>query len=125
MTKIYFASNRDVVHETSSKGNIFGDRFNGAGPQCFRVGVAQVDLSGSDPKKDDHWSVGDTKLYPETLDSSMPAGAKLGSEAMFEDLRTELKKQDTDVIVYLHGFANNFENSVQRAAALQEIYGAT
>ncbi|MCA8880485.1 MAG: alpha/beta hydrolase [Rhodobacteraceae bacterium] len=124
MTKIYFASNRDVVHETSSKGNIFGDRFNGAGPQCFRVGVAQVDLSGSDPKKDDHWSVGDTKLYPETLDSSMPAGAKLGSEAMFEDLRTELKKQDTDVIVYLHGFANNFENSVQRAAALQEIYGA-
>ena len=35
-----------------------------------------------------------------------------------------LKKQDRDVIVYLHGFANSFQNSVARAAALQQLYAS-
>ncbi len=124
MTQIYFASNRDVKHETSSKGDVFGERFNQGGPQCFRVGLAEVALAGSDPSDDDAWSVGDTRLYSETLDTTQPenAGQKLGSGKMFEDMREMLKKQDRDVIVYLHGFANSFQNSLARAAALEELY---
>jgi esterase/lipase superfamily enzyme len=126
MTRIYFASNRDVKHETSSRGDVFGQRFNAGGPQCFRVGVAEVSLAGGDPRDDDAWTVGATRLYPETLDATPPeeAGAKLGSGKMFEDLREYLRQEDRDVIVYLHGFANSFQNSVARAAALEALYGA-
>jgi esterase/lipase superfamily enzyme len=118
MTRIYFASNRDVLHETSSSGHVFGPRFNAGGPQCFRVGDAEVTLKGGDPKNDDMWSVGATKLYPETLRGN----GKYGSARLFDELRKELKAENKDVIVYIPGFANTFENSVQRAAALQEIY---
>lgn len=125
MVEIFFASNRDVKRESSSKGDVFGERFNKAGPQCFRVGRAEVALRG-DPLDDAAWTVGKTELYPETLDKTPPeeAKGKLGSGKMFEELRVRLKDEDRDVIVYLHGFANDFESSVARAAALQELYGA-
>lgn len=124
MVRIFFASNRDVKHESSKSGNLFGDRFNSDGPQIFRVGHADVDLKGRDPKKDDAWSVSASQLYPETLDNKAAGGTnfKLGSAAMFEDLRKELKRDDKDVIVFLHGFANSFQNSLHRAAALQSLY---
>lgn len=124
MTKIFFASNRNVKHETSATGNIFGDRFNADGPQCFRVGTADVSRSGGDPKDDDSWSVGETRLFPEKLDSRRQGGARLGSQRLFDDMRQLLKQEDTDVIAYIHGFANSFENSVRRAAALQELYSS-
>ncbi len=126
MTQIYFASNRDVKHETSSKGDVFGQRFNTGGPQCFRVGLAEVTLTGGDATVDDAWAVGDTRLYSETLDTTRPenAGKKFGSGKMFDDLRKVLKVENRDVIVYLHGFANSFQNSVARAAALQELYAS-
>ena len=118
MTTIYFASNRDVLHETSATGNVFGPRFNAGGPQCFRVGDAEVTLDGGDSKRDDKWTVGATKLYPESLKSS----PKYGSAKLFEELRRELKAVNKDVIIYVHGFANSFQNSVARAAALQQLY---
>lgn len=121
MTRIHFATNRDVKHETSKNGKNFGDRFNAQGPQCFRVGWVEV-TNGGDPKDDDAWEVGRCQLYPENLDSSAKGGAKLGSAALFEDLRSHLKENDCDLIVYLHGFANDFANSARRAAALQRLY---
>lgn len=36
MPEFYFASNRDVKHETSKKADLFGNRFNLLGPQFFR-----------------------------------------------------------------------------------------
>jgi len=126
MAQIYFASNRDVKHESSITGEVFGERFNKDGPQCFRVGIADVGLRGTDPTDDDAWIVGKTRLYPETLDKARPEDAKkkLGSGQMFDELRKLLKKQDRDVIIYLHGFANTFQNSLARAAALQDLYSS-
>ena len=121
MTRIFFATNRDVKFETSKNANNFGKRFNEQGPQCFRVGWVDVDLTG-DPKDDDAWEVGRCELMPEELDSSMPEGAKLGSAAMFEGLRQALRKTNCDVVIYLHGFANDFPNTAKRAAALQHFY---
>jgi len=121
MTRIHFATNRNVKHETSKDGKNFGDRFNAQGPQCFRVGRVEV-TNGGDPKNDDAWEVGRCELFPEKLDSAAKAGAKLGSAALFEALREHLKQTDCDLIVYLHGFANDFPNSARRAAALQRLY---
>jgi len=121
MIRIHFATNRNVKHETSKNGNNFGDRFNAQGPQCFRVGWVEV-TNGGNPKDDDTWEVGRCELYPENLDSSAKAGAKLGSAALFDALRAHLKENDCDLIIYLHGFANDFPNSAKRAAALQRLY---
>lgn len=123
MTEIFFASNRDVLRESSARGNVFGSRFNTDGPQCFRVGRANVSLKArAKPEDDEAWKVGATQLYSETLDSGQPAGARLGSARLFEELREHLRQENRDVIVYLHGFANSFENSLQRAASLEELY---
>ncbi len=124
-TRVYFASNRDVIHESSKSGDVFGDRFNANGPQCFRVGQADLRLKGRDPKDDDAWSVGQTRLYPETLEDGKPRDPKLklGSASLFEDLRVTLKAEPLDVIVYLHGFANDFQNAAIRAGQLQALYG--
>lgn len=125
MPRIYFASNRDVKHETSSKGNVFGDGINQTRPQCFRVGWSDVEFSGGpngDARDDDKWSVGQTELYPEDLDSRRTDGPKLGSAAMFDDLRKLLKEDASDVLIYIHGFANSFQNTMVRAAALQKLY---
>ncbi len=123
MTQIFFASNRNVVAETSATGAVFGDRFNADGPQCFRVGMTEVALKG-DPLDDNAWSVGATRLYKEKLDDTMPKGARLGSSKLFDDLRALLRKEVVDVVIYLHGFANDFQNSAIRAAALEKLYGA-
>ncbi len=123
MTRIYFATNRNVKHETSKNAKNLGDRFNEQGPQCFRVGWVEVGLTG-DAKDDDAWEVERCELFPEKLDSTMDKGAKLGSEAMFERLREFLNENICDVLIYLHGFANDFPNSPRRAAALQQLYAS-
>ncbi len=124
MSTIFFATNRDVKHETSKNANNFGDRFNALGPQCFRVGTVEVTLNG-DPLStdDDVWEVGRCELFTEKLDSASEGGALLGSAKMFDELRGLLKDNTCDVIIFLHGFANDFPGTARRAASLQELYG--
>lgn len=124
MVKIFFASNRDVKHETSINAENFGNRFNAMGPQCFRVGQVEVTLNGDAYDTDDKvWDVGRCKLFPEKLSSRSKAGTKLGSAAMFEELRKHLKSSCRDVVLFIHGFANDFQNTARRAAQLETLYG--
>jgi esterase/lipase superfamily enzyme len=80
--------------------------------------------TGGNPTSDDNWVAGQCNLYPEKLDPNDADAVKIGSPKFFEDLRQILVDHDRDVIIYIHGFANDFQNSAQRAAALQEIYSA-
>lgn len=121
MTKIYFASNRNVLAETSVKGEVFGQRFNADGPQCFRVGWSEVTPTDN-PADDDGWVAGETRLLSESLGGDGDKPLKVGTDKMFEDLRQALKNNDCDVLVYLHGFANTFQNALVRAAQLQALY---
>ena len=124
-TRIYFASNRDVKFETSQSANNFGNRFNADGPQFFRVGVVDVLDKGGDPRDDDNWSAGLCTLYPENLDPGRSADVKIGSPKFFDDLRKILTENALDVVIYIHGFANDFQNTARRAAALQKLYSAS
>lgn len=118
METIYFASNRDVKHETSNSCKNLGKRFNQDGPQFFRLGKAEVLVDG-DPKDDDNWSPSQCSLYPENLGGQRQ---KIGSDGFFEELRELIVEHKGDVIIYLHGFANDFADSVIRAGALQHVY---
>lgn len=122
--RIYFASNRDVKFETSKNANNFGKRFNADGPQFFRVGCVDVTDKGGDPTDEDNWVAGNCELYPEKLDPNQPKDVKIGSPKFFEDLRQILVANAQDIIIYIHGFANDFPNTAVRAAALQRLYSA-
>ena len=117
---IYFATNRDVVREGTSNAQL-GERFNAEGPQFFRVGKCDVALKpGRVPTDDDAFEVTSTNLYREQATSSSEPRPRSGD--LFEDLRAQLRDENRDVLVFLHGFANTFESSIARAAALEALY---
>ena len=117
MSTIYFATNRNVKHETTADGSNFGIRFNEKGPQFYRVG--QVEMAPGDDGWD--WHVGTCTLYAD--DAADGDAANIGSAHMFEKLRKYLKENDCDVIVYIHGFNTDFERAARGAAQLQRVYG--
>jgi esterase/lipase superfamily enzyme len=116
---IYFATNRNVTRETTRTAE-FGERFHPDGPQFFRVGVAQVEQADPEATGDEAWTVKSRRLYSEKGDK--PGEVVRASQDMFEDLRQRLKNEQQDVLVYIHGYANGFDNSIARAAALQALY---
>ncbi len=116
--RVYFATNRNVVKETA-KTVTFGPRFNADGPQFFRVGIAEVEQVKADPTHDQAWKVKASCLYSEKGRKGQVVRA---SQGLFDDLRERLKREDQDILVFLHGYASDFEDSVVRAAALQHLY---
>lgn len=116
---IFFATNRNVTAESDDDVQ-FGERFNGNGPQFFRVGVAEVEQREADATADDAVRVERRRLYSETRGES--GETVRASQDLFEDLRARIKKDDQDILVYVHGYANGFESSIERAAALQVLY---
>jgi len=119
--KIYFATNRNVKKEDESHAEL-GERFDPDGPQFFRVGVAEVVRTpGQEATEDDAFEIQTVRLYPERKPRSRMA-PRARSGDLFEELRQQLRDEQRDVLVFLHGFSNTFENSIARAAALQELY---
>jgi esterase/lipase superfamily enzyme len=117
---IYFATNRDVVREGTSNAEL-GERFNADGPQFFRVGECEVALQpGREPTDDDGFRVTATNLYREQTTSRSEPRPRSGD--LFEELRALLRDEGRDVLVYVHGFASTFEDSIARAAALEVLY---
>lgn len=136
-TEIYFATNRRQPRRT---GGSFGDRFHTDGPHFFEVGRAQVtwrdaNIEGRDW---DRYRVAyelekgvrpqarplAAGLAPE-LHRKVLKGGRAGSARLFEELREAMQQNERDALVYIHGFANDFENSMARAAQLKELYRIT
>jgi esterase/lipase superfamily enzyme len=116
--KVYFATNRDY---SPNKKKPFGERFHKDGPQFYRVGMADV------KKVSDDWDEG-YRVDKVTVAKEKAPSAKgeddgqAGSGTIFEQLRAQMAKDKRDVLVYLHGFANTFENGLMRAAQLKQQY---
>lgn len=112
-TDVYFASNRNFNGSLIEPE--FGERFNEAGPQYYRVGRASVERRGRDD-----YAFLSARVEAEALDQNV-----LGSQSLFEDLRHILRSSNRDVVLFLHGFANTFDDSMGRAAQLHEEYQIT
>jgi len=132
MTTVYFATNRNKKRDGS-----FGDRFNADGPHFYVVGRAEVTWNQTAPDGtvqdwDDYsisWDlaperrpkVQEAAETPETQ-IKVEIGGRLGSSVIFQELQDQIRAEGRDTLVYIHGFANDFENSIARAAQLAEVY---
>ncbi len=132
MTTVYFATNRN-----KQRGNKFGDRFNSDGPHFYVVGRAEVAWNQTGPNGevldwDDYTVTWETtrEQKPQTAElSGVPEmhvkaqrGGRLGSTEIFRELRQKMTADGRDAIIFVHGFANDFESSIARAAQLAETY---
>lgn len=112
---VYFATNRNRLRKA---GRVeFGERFHEDGPQFYRVGHARVEQISKDP--DEGYLLREVTLAPESK-SGKPT--LLGSKKIFNDLQERMRQDNRDVLVYLHGFANSFKSSIERAAQVADIY---
>lgn len=143
VTNVYFATNRT---EPETEGGQFGDRFHKDGPHFYRVGEAEVTWPEIETPPDGGFVSDDTafdawddckvsyELEPETAPEAIEAastpelthksgaGGEAGSSNLFSGLRGDPDKDEPDILVYIHGFANTFDSAMSRAAQLKEMY---
>ena len=111
---IYFATNRRMSGSHSTP--IFGENFHTDRPQFYRVGTVTVRKVSND--LDEGYEI--TSLEVEREGRKNPQNR--GSDRLFARIRKEINDRKCDALVYIHGFANTFEESISRAAQLHEFY---
>ena len=124
MNEIYYATNRNLTGEDPVR---FGARFNVDRPFFYRVGKAVV-RKRRDPK--DPWDEAyrvdpkSVELFPEKIPEGEEGEALLGSAAAFAEIRAKFadRKEQRDVLLYIHGFASSFESALIRASELRDAY---
>jgi esterase/lipase superfamily enzyme len=112
MLEVFFATNRRILSEGDPPE--FGERFNLKGPQELRFGSAKV------KKVKGAYKVASKHLEKENQEA-VP-GASPPSGKIFEALRASMADKQLDVICYVHGFANNVDSALERAAELKDKY---
>ncbi len=140
---IYYATNRRHEGDDRWRPLRYGRAFSADGMENLRFGWVEVDVDGRAVRRalerDTGFGRGSggelaalftkaaararIEAYPEKIDptrSEQVQRAKLGSKAMFADLRRDML-QRCDVLVYVHGFNVSWEEAVGAALALQEM----
>lgn len=117
-TTVYFATNRDI--QGTDRNPRIGKHFHAMNPAYLRFGKATVAQTGS------RFRLEATELAPEKIPDKGDAarGVKLGSEAIFDELRRAMKSGEADLIVYIHGFNCSFADAVEHCAQLQAAYAS-
>lgn len=113
---VYFASNRN--YSGTDNNPEFGNRFHQDGPRFYRVGKAVVEKQSDD--LDEGYKV--AKLVRAVEGKRKKEADKLGSTEIFNEIKQCMIDEKRDVIIYIHGFANSFDNALVRAAQLHEQY---
>ena len=118
---VYFATNRNA-DPAAPFG--FGNGYNPDGPYCVRYGWAQVTL----PRKrlGGRYKLKQVGVAPESIPgigAAPDAPLILGSDSVFDGLRDKLRATGADLLILLHGFGCGFEEALERAAQLREVYG--
>ncbi len=64
-------------------------------------------------------------VHTEVEGTKKTTAHRLGSKALFAEIKRRMIAETCDAIVYLHGLANTFEDGIKRAAQLHEAYEIT
>ncbi|MYA59347.1 MAG: alpha/beta hydrolase [Chloroflexi bacterium] len=111
---VYFATNRRLM---GSRERVrFGERCHRDGAHFYRVGTATMRKVSDDLDEGYVVTAIDVKGEGRTNPQAR------GSGKLFQEIRESVSQQGCDVLVYIHGFANDFEGSLVRAAQLHELY---
>ncbi len=108
--RVYFATNRCA--DDAGNPTKFLDHACGDDPQNLRFGVAEVDLKKG--------KVAFTVAPEQNVGD--PDQQKLGSLAIFDQLRQDMIQDPADLLFFIHGFANTFEGALIRAASIGQFY---
>lgn len=118
---VYFATNRNLEPGAEFR---FGNQYNPDGPYSVRYGAAQVALPKD--RLNGQYRLASVSVAPESIPGlGAPADAKVirGSDTIFDALRDRLRATGADLLILLHGFGCSFQDSLERAAQLREVYG--
>ena len=115
MERIYFATNRKPNRKNNPTD--FGKDFSGDGLSNLRFGVADVE--------DDRFTL---QLHKESL---VPDGSKFGTDSakskfgslrVFTELREEMRRENKDTVVFIHGYNVTFGEALQAAARMSRNF---
>ena len=118
---IYFATNRKVLKDGDDAeiGEAFHENFD-------ELRFGRASFTGSDLyKKDLDSFIGKAKIHvpKEKLSEEDAAKSKLGSTAIFDEVRQEMLKKG-DALIFVHGYDHKFREAAGRAAQLQQWLAA-
>jgi esterase/lipase superfamily enzyme len=111
---VYFATNRQPVLDGA--GNTIVDFTADPGPiggYAVRFGQAQVDVDLAALKND--LVAGSLCVAPEVLTPAPGAAPVFGSKTIFDAIRQEMASKKLPTLVFIHGFSNSFQDSIERA----------
>lgn len=117
---VYFGTNRKVTGGATPE---IGEDFH---PNLDELRFGKVSFTGKDLfKKDLDSFIGSGKitLAPERLDKEDADKSKLGSKAIFDEVRAEMLKKG-DALIYVHGYDHTFREAAGRAVQLQQWLAA-
>lgn len=114
MTDIHFVTNRRPNRQKNPDD--FSGEFSSDGIANLRYGTASLQADGSLS----------LELVPEKLkrDPSLgrldPKASRLGSQAAMKHVRNRMRDENSDLLVFVHGYNVSFREAVESAAALQD-----
>ncbi|MEO3431085.1 alpha/beta hydrolase [Pelagibius sp. CAU 1746] len=119
-TTIYFGTNRKV---TGGAAPEIGEDFH---PNLDELRFGKVTFAGKDLYKKDLGSFidgGQIALAPEQLSKEDAEKSKLGSKAIFDEVRAEMLKKG-DALIFVHGYDHSFREAAGRAVQIQQWLAA-
>lgn len=118
MVTVSFVTNRNPLGDEHPW---FGKLLGPVSGTAIRFGTAEVDL-----EKGKEGTIISVTIEKERLASKRPGSKnlKFGSDAIFEFLRGKMDKHKRDTLLYIHGFANPFDQTILRAAQIKKFLGA-
>ena len=111
MTEIFFGTNRNGRPAGAPKG--FGKRFGAAGLTNLRFGKATVNNKTVR-----------VRTYSEKLQRAGrvqrtdAAKSRFGSKELFEELRSRMSREQTDAIVFIHGYNVTFKEAIETSVKI-------
>ena len=117
MEQIYFATNRKPNRK--NKPTDFGKYFSNDGLSNLRFGVANVEGGNFTLQ------LASERLVADKSGAGTDSGESiLGSLHVFQELRQEMRNQNKDTVIFIHGYNVSFGEGLQTAAQMNQNFAA-
>ena len=118
---VYFATNRQPLTDGTERIVGFSSELGPTGGLDVRYGRAkvQVDLAAATQAM----VPGSLEVADQKLVFAVGGRPILGSQTIFDALRSDMSKSGRPTIAFIHGFSNSFTDAIERAGWILAFYG--